>query len=222
VVEPSGFITDDSDPNFRALSHFVVNRALEDWRSFVPGHGPVELAIRLPIDVLRDAQSVESLCRSIPDDPAFPGLIVGIGGAELLRDLPRMRDVATQARFHRIGLSIGDFGAEWPTGADLSHFPFVELKVDRRFIAGCAEDRAKRAVCQRILRLADSVGARSVAEGVESRADFLCARDLGFDMAQGVLFAHPMPADRFGRSVLGRPTIVKPPATAVPADRIAG
>jgi hypothetical protein len=31
-----------------------------------------------------------------------------------------------------------------------------------------------------------------------------------------------MPADRFGRSVLGRPTIVKPPATAVPADRIAG
>ena len=27
----------------------------------------------------------------------------------------------------------------------------VEIKVDRRFVAGCADDRAKRAICQRIL-----------------------------------------------------------------------
>ncbi len=222
VIEPTCLVADDSDPNFRALSSFVIARVLEDWRSFVPKHGPLELAIRLPIDALRDPQSVENLCHRIPGDAAFPGLIVEIDGAELLRDLPRMRDVAGQVRFHKIGLSIGDFGVQWPSGADLSYFPFVEIKVDRRFVSGCAGDRPKRAICQRILKLADSVGARTVAEGVETRADFLCVRDLGFDMAQGLLFAHPMPADRFARTVLGRSTVMKPRRTAGPEDRIAG
>jgi EAL domain-containing protein (putative c-di-GMP-specific phosphodiesterase class I) len=222
VVEPSGLILDANDPNFRGLANFVVGQAFADWRGLASGHGPVELAVRLPIDVLCDPQSIEALCRHIPDDAAFPGLIVGVGAAELLRDLPRMRDVAAQVSLHRIGLSIADFAAAWPTGADLSDFPFVEIKVDRRFIAGCADDRRKRAICQRILDLADSVGARSVAEGVESRADFLCVRDMGFDLAQGLLFAHPMPVDRFARTVLGRPTIVKPSCSAAPQDRIAG
>lgn len=222
VVEPTGLIPDDNDPNVRGVAAFVVDQAFADWRGFACEHGPVELAVRLPIDVLRDPPSVETLCRHIPDDAAFPGLIVGVGDAELPRDLPRMRDIATQVRFHRIGLSIADLGAEWPTGADLSYFPFVEIKVERRFVAGCADDRPKRAICQRILKLADSVGARSVAEGVESRADFLCVRDMGFDVAQGLLFAHPMPADRFARTVLGRPTIVKPSCTGVPQDRVAG
>jgi EAL domain-containing protein (putative c-di-GMP-specific phosphodiesterase class I) len=222
VVEPSGFVPDDNDPNFRRLSGFVIERAFADWRDFAAERGPVALAVTLPIDVLRDPQSVDSLCRNTPADPAFPGLTVGISGAELARDLPRLRDVAAQVRFHGIGLSIGDLGAAWPTGADVSHFPFVEIKADRRFVAGCADDRSKRAICQRILKLAASVGARAVAEGVETRSDYLCVRELGFDMAQGMLFAHPLPADRFARTVLGRPTIVKASGNAVPEDRIAG
>ena len=42
--------------------------------------------------------------------------------------------------------------------------------------------------------LADRYGARTVAEGVETVADFLAVREMGFDLAQGFLFAKPMPA----------------------------
>ena len=48
------------------------------------------------------------------------------------------------------------------------------------------------------------MGARTVADGVENRADFLAARELGFSLAQGVLFAKPMTAKNFARSALGR------------------
>ena len=48
------------------------------------------------------------------------------------------------------------------------------------------------------------MGARTVADGVESRADFLAARELGFNLVQGALFAKPMTAKDFARSVLGR------------------
>jgi EAL domain-containing protein (putative c-di-GMP-specific phosphodiesterase class I) len=63
----------------------------------------------------------------------------------------------------------------------------------------------KRSVCREILDLAASYGARTVAEGVETRADFLTVREMGFDKAQGFLFARPSTAKKFARTMLGRP-----------------
>ena len=71
-------------------------------------------------------------------------------------------------RFREVAVSIDDLGAEWPALAGLEDFPFVEVKVDRAFVAGCAYDRAKRGVCRQIVDLANHYGARTVAEGVET------------------------------------------------------
>src|SRR5262245_5150194 len=100
--------------------------------------------------------------------------------------------------------SHGDLGAEWPSLSGLDGFTFVELEVARQFVAGCANDRRKQTTCRRIIDLADAMGARAVADGVENRADLLAARELGFNLAQGALFAKPMTAKNFARSVLGR------------------
>jgi EAL domain-containing protein (putative c-di-GMP-specific phosphodiesterase class I) len=101
---------------------------------------------------------------------------------------------------HKIAISIDDLGAEWPSLAGLCHFPFVEIKVDQRFVTGCAHDRLKQSICRRILDLAGSYGARTVAEGIETWADFLAARELGFDLVQGFLFAKPMSAQKFAQT----------------------
>ncbi len=205
IVPPAYFIPDDADPHFRELSEFVIRQVVEDWRYFVAQHGPIELAINLPIAFLGDSQCVQFLCGQMPDHPAFHGLIVEVNGTELLRNLALMKEVAGRVRFHNIAISIYDLGAEWASFADTAYFPFVEIKVDRKFVAGCAQDRLKQVICRRIIELADSVGARTVAEGVETWPDFLCVRDIGFDVVQGFLYAKPMPARKFARAVLGRP-----------------
>jgi EAL domain-containing protein (putative c-di-GMP-specific phosphodiesterase class I) len=107
-----------------------------------------------------------------------------------------------------IGISISEIGAEWPLLMEMDEFPFVEIKVDRGFVTQCGDDRLKQSTCRRILELADGFGARTVAVGVESRSDFLTARDLGFDMLQGYYFAKPMEARKFARRVLGRPVAI--------------
>ncbi len=141
----------------------------------------------------------------MPNHPAFKGLIVEINGTEVLRNLTLLKDIARQLRFRNIGLSIDHLGTEWPAFTEIEDFPFFEIRVDRKFITGCAGDRLKQMVCCRILHLADIVGARTVAEGVETRADFLCAREMGFNMVQGFFFAKPMPACKFERTMLSRP-----------------
>jgi EAL domain-containing protein (putative c-di-GMP-specific phosphodiesterase class I)/CheY-like chemotaxis protein len=205
VVPPAYFIADDGDPHFRALSEFVIGQAVDDWRHFVVERGHIEIAINLPIDFLRDPEAVRNLCLQMPNHPAFEGIIIETNGTEVLRNVRLMKDVARQVRFYNIGISIDDLGAEWPSFAEIHDFPFVEIKVDRKFVAGCADDRLKQTVCRSIINFADTVGARTVAEGVETRNDFRCTREMGFDMVQGFLFAKPMPARKFERTVLRHP-----------------
>lgn len=208
IVPPAYFIPDDGDPHLRAISDFVIGRAIEDWRGFLEQHGPLELAINLPIAFLKDPQAVDNLCRQIPDHPAFEGLIIEVNGIDAVENLELLREVSDRLRFHKIAISIDDLGAEWPSLVGLNDFPFVELKIDRKFITGCADDRLKRAVCRQVLDLADGYGARTVAEGVETRADFIAVSEMGFDLVQGFLFAKPMEAKKFARTMLGRPVTI--------------
>src|SRR6266540_1475943 len=205
IVPPAFFIPDDSDPHLRALSEFVIAQAMNDWRDFLCQHGHVEIAINLPVSCLQDSELVGNLGRQISDHPAFEGLIIEINGNEAIRNLDLVKDVARQLRFHKIGVSIDDLGAEWPLLMGIRNFPFVEIKVDKKFVAGCADDRLKGTVCRRIIDLADGYGSRTVAEGVETRADFLAVREIGFNLVQGFLFAKPMVAKKFARTMLGRP-----------------
>jgi EAL domain-containing protein (putative c-di-GMP-specific phosphodiesterase class I) len=203
IVPPACFLPDVADPHFNTLSDFVVSRAVGDWRNFVTERGHVEIAINLPVAFFEHPAAIENLARQMPDHPAFEGLIVEIDGSEIVRNLPLAKDVARQLRALNIGIAIDDLGADWPLLMELDNFPFVEIKVDRTFISGFADDRLKQVVCRRILELADGFGARTVAEGVETRADFLTARELGFDLIQGFFFGKPMLPDKFARRIPG-------------------
>jgi EAL domain-containing protein (putative c-di-GMP-specific phosphodiesterase class I) len=206
IVTPAYFIPGEDDPRFRALSEFVIDQAIRDWHDFIAEHGPIEIAINLPIAFLQDPDAVRILCLKMPDHPAFEGLIIEINAIEVAENLVLAKAAARQLRFHNIGLSIDGLGADWPQLMDVRDFPFVEIKVDRQFVTGCADDRLKQTVCRGILDLADGYGVRTVAEGVETTTDFLGVREMGFAQAQGFLFAKPLAAKKFARTVLRRST----------------
>jgi EAL domain-containing protein (putative c-di-GMP-specific phosphodiesterase class I) len=203
-VLPPGYVMPDGDLPAAEVSEVVIDQAINDWRYFTARHGHIEIAINLPISFFRDPELIEHLYRRIPDHPAFEGLIVQVNAADVVRNLGLVKKVARLLRYRTIAVSIGDLGAEWPSLVGLDDFPFVELRVARQFFAGCDGDRRKQRACRRLIDLADAMGARTVADGVESRADFLAARELGFNLVQGALFAKPMTAKDFARSVLGR------------------
>ena len=204
VILPAYFLPDKDDPCLSVLSDFVIGRVVDDWRTFIQ-HRNIELAINLPITFFQDPKSVASLRRQMPDHPAFEGLIVEIDAADVVCNLDLAKAAARQLRFSNIAISIDDLGSEWPSLVGLHDFPFVEIKVDRQFIAGCADDRLKQTVCRQILDLADGFGARTVAEGVETRADFFTVREMGFDLVQGFLFAKAMTAQKFALTTLRHP-----------------
>jgi EAL domain-containing protein (putative c-di-GMP-specific phosphodiesterase class I)/CheY-like chemotaxis protein len=208
VVPPAYFIPEEDDPHCQRLSEFVIDRATEDWRYMLEQQSPTDISINLPVSFLKNRQVVRNLCQRTPVHPAFGGLLIEINSAEAIHNLDLLIDVAKRIRLHNIAVSIDDLGADWPALMGLDNFPFAELKVDRQFITGCANDRLKRTVCRRIIELAKGYGARVVAEGVETRDDFVAANEMGFDLVQGYLFGKPMALKKFARSALAHPVLV--------------
>jgi EAL domain-containing protein (putative c-di-GMP-specific phosphodiesterase class I) len=134
---------------------------------------PIEIGINLPTTVLTDSEAIGRLCKQLPNHAAFEGLIVEVKSAELIRNLDLAMQAARQLRLHKVAIAIDDAGPEWLSLTDVSNFPFVEFKVGRKFVAGCAEDRLKQSVCRRMLERAKFYGSRTIADGIEAWSDFL-------------------------------------------------
>ena len=200
VVLPAYFIPDKFDPHFNALSDFVIGQAVEDWHYVLEQKGPIDLSINLPVPFLRDDEAVRGMCRRIPDHPAFGGLLIELDSSDVADNLDLVVDVARRIRLSNIAISLDNVGAEWPALIELQNFPFFELKVDPQFVTGCADDRLKQTACRQIIEFAHERGARVLAQGVETRADFVAAHALGFDLVQGFLFGKAMAVRKFVKS----------------------
>ena len=71
------------------------------------------------------------------------------------------------------------------------------LKLDRQFINGVDDGGADFEIVRGVIRLAHALGLRTVAEGVETVAQFEALRWLGCDSWQGYLHAPALPEDLF-------------------------
>jgi EAL domain-containing protein (putative c-di-GMP-specific phosphodiesterase class I) len=72
------------------------------------------------------------------------------------------------------------------------------LKVDRAFVAGLDAGGRAGGLVEVILGMADALGMRAVAEGVESADQVAALRDLKCWAAQGYYISKPLPADEIG------------------------
>jgi EAL domain-containing protein (putative c-di-GMP-specific phosphodiesterase class I) len=207
ILSPASFLPAKSDPYRRVFSDFVITRAVEDWNNVFRDYDGLDIAINLPMDYFDGPQSVALLNRSLPDSPGFAGLIVEINAPDLMRDLNAAKSIARRLKRCRIATSMDDVALEWPVLLTLSDFPFAEIKVDRKLIAGCDHDRLKRSACREIMNVAHNFKVRTVAKGVERKSEFFAVRELGFDLVQGFLFGKPMSAPECSK-MLQSPTLV--------------
>lgn len=115
-----------------------------------------------------------------------------------LDDTPRTRAAFERLRQLGVHVSIDDFGTGQSSLALLRRLPAAELKVDRAFVADLATSAEARGIVKAVVQMAQTLGLRVVAEGVETEAqrDLLVA--LGVNELQGYLFARAMSATALG------------------------
>jgi len=195
IIYPDQFIGVAEEHNLiDELTHVVIAESLAQARLWLDAGLALHMAVNVSMDNL--------ISLSFPDVVAEQAAKAGVTAPELVLEITESRlmpklvtvlDVLTRLRLKRFRLSIDDFGTGHSSLAQLRDIPFDELKVDRGFVHGAANNERKRAICDASLGLARQLGISVVAEGVEDQADWRFLRNEGCDFAQGYYIAKPMP-----------------------------
>ncbi len=178
------------------LTQWVLQRALSDMSQ------KTELSqIRMSVNVsARNISSGEFASQVIAalrkHGVSADRLIIEITETALLTDPSHAAVVLAELATFGVAISIDDFGVGQTSLSFLSSLPVHELKIDQGFVTDMTSDPAHCAIVRSIVDLGHNLALRVVAEGVETEdvAGELCR--MGCDVAQGYLFARPMPLDR--------------------------
>jgi EAL domain-containing protein (putative c-di-GMP-specific phosphodiesterase class I) len=130
---------------------------------------------------------------------AGPLLHLEITESCLMRDVEATVAMLGALRQLGVDISIDDFGTGFSSLSMLRRLPLDSLKIDRAFVSEATEDRGASMVASAIIGLANSLGLRVIAEGVETndQREFLLERNCA--TMQGFLFSRPVPAAEFER-----------------------
>ncbi|MDO8891307.1 MAG: EAL domain-containing protein [Sulfurimicrobium sp.] len=170
----------------RAVSH------LAEWQR--RGHD-CKIAINLSADNLNRLDLPEIFHKIVQDaGVASQQIVLEITEGGLMKDFHLSLDILTRLRLKGFSLSVDDFGTGYSNMEKLKQLPFSELKVDRTFVSGAAEDPIAHAILESSMHLGRTLGLNLVAEGVETQEDWDLIEKLGCDEVQGYFIAKPMPA----------------------------
>lgn len=197
VIPPASLFASAGPDEMLALTRHVLITALRDWSVFASVGLPVRFSINVPILALSELPLAAIVNQHRPQAPNWPGLVLEVSEDEIIQDLPLAQKIERELRPLNISLAIDDFGRAYSAIAQMKDVPFAELKIDRSYVANCDTDRMNAGLCETIIELAHRLGAKAVAEGIETAAELKALHRMGCDLGQGFLFARPMPRDHF-------------------------
>jgi EAL domain-containing protein (putative c-di-GMP-specific phosphodiesterase class I)/ActR/RegA family two-component response regulator len=178
------------------LGVVVMRDALRDMRRWLDAGHQFDLAVNVPLGTVSSLDYPDFLVEQAhAADVPLHHLVLEITESRLMDNPQVQLDVLTRLRLKQVRLSIDDFGTGYSSLAQLRDLPFDELKIDRGFVHQAAHTPSLRAILEASLKLAQELGLRTVAEGVEEGADWDLLRASGCDMVQGFFVAKPMPGD---------------------------
>jgi diguanylate cyclase (GGDEF)-like protein len=105
-------------------------------------------------------------------------------------------DILAQLRHQQIQLSMDDFGTGYSSLSYLQSFPMDYLKIDRSFVMLLDGTEEQLGLVPIILKIAQTMNMKVVAEGIETPEQFAQLRSLNCDFGQGYFFSKPLAAEK--------------------------
>ena len=197
-LPPSRFIaTLEEFRMIHKVDSFVVRRVFEDLRRLTDsGQRVVPISINLSrLDFeLCDMFHLMEECRQRYDIPR--GMIdIEITESTLNEDSLYLVDAIREFRDAGYRIWVDDFGSGYSALNSLLDYEFDVLKLDLEFLRTYDEHPRAGVLIENVIKMARGMGVQPLQEGVERQEHLDFLREVGCEMAQGYLFARPMPLE---------------------------
>ncbi len=196
-VSPARFIPVAEESGLMgALGAWSLEQACRQSASWLARHGTTRpIAVNVSAVQLQRGEFEEDLLRILRECSVQPGMLeLEVTESALIHDSAHLAALSLRLRELGVGVAIDDFGTGYSNLLYLKHFHPAKIKIDRSFVHTMASTAEDRAIVRAVIDLAHAIGARVVAEGVESGEVVRMLGELGCDEAQGYHYARPCAA----------------------------
>jgi EAL domain-containing protein (putative c-di-GMP-specific phosphodiesterase class I) len=149
-----------------------------------------------------DQPDLKSRVLAILEETGLPAKCLKLEMTEtvVMLDPDRTIKLFEELRAADVELSIDDFGTGYSSLSYLHKLPFSTIKIDRSFVSRMRTPEGSDIV-RSIVLLAQNLGMKVVAEGIESEGQREQLADIGCDYGQGFLFARAIAPDLFANLI---------------------
>ena len=156
------------------------------------------MSINVSARQLRDSSFEKDVMDPIRRYGIHPGFIqLEVTETTVAQNRDTAIDILENLRHEGIRVAIDDFGTGYSSLSYLQQMPFDVIKIDKSFIQGIGTGQTADNIARTIIRMAEELGKKSIAEGVELREQVDFLRENKCDYAQGFFYSRPLPHEEF-------------------------
>ena len=207
LVPPAEFIEIAEETGLIVpIGEWVLRTACRQAELWARRGAPIDLAVNVSARQLADDAFIDTVRDAIEPLAHCPGrrprITLEITERVLIREPEAVGPRLEQLKGLGLELSMDDFGTGYSSLSNLRRYPFDSLKIDRRFVSGVIDREDDGTIVRAIIALAQGLGKKVVAEGVETPQQLGTLRRLGCDLAQGYHVGQPQPPTAYPSELL--------------------
>lgn len=180
------------------MGHWVILQVVAFLARWYQSHA-TPLNIALNVSAIQFENDIGQKLRDVLLAANLPQGCITIEITEgiLLRHSEKVLQVLKALRQEGIDLSIDDFGTGYSALSYLRSFEFDYLKIDRSFVKDMQQSEKSSTIIESIIQMAQRLGIRIIAEGIETQEQYEALKGFGCDLGQGYYFSPALPAKEF-------------------------
>jgi diguanylate cyclase (GGDEF)-like protein len=193
IAEQCGYIV--------PIGRWVLREACRQRRSWLDAQlAPIPVAINISAVELRSKNFVEYVRTTLEETELDPGYLeFELTETALMQDPESTVVVLRALKEMGVQLTLDDFGTGYSSLSYLKRFPIDALKIDKSFVGGLCTDPGDAKIVSAVINMGRSFHLQVIAEGVETREQFLILQGQNCGEGQGYYFQAPTAAGEFAK-----------------------
>ncbi len=211
LLPPASFLTIAEENGLMSnIGHWALQKAVSQatlWRNQLAPH--ISIAVNRSVLEFRSHHGHDPWLEYLKAQDKSDLITLELN-EQLLANLSPA-DVKTLTHFHHAGtcIALDNFGSNFHSPSALLDLPIDYLKIDQRYIHHLQNPTQESFLAETVILMANKMGIKVIAEGVESKQQQNSLTKIGCDYAQGFLYYKPLTANECEDVLRSNPAAAK-------------